>query len=52
MYIKSVVGGPDKFIMSVRFSFSINGRDLFCVAGALLSFVEYYFLSNVNIGLV
>ena len=53
MDFKSVVGGADKFIiMSVGFSFSINERDLFCMAVALLSFVEYCFLSNVNMELV
>ena len=34
------------------FLFLLLGRDFFRVAVALLSFVEDYFLSNVNIGLV
>ena len=31
MYFKSFVGGPDKFMMSVKFSFSIIGKGSFFV---------------------
>ena len=51
MCFESFVCGPDKFILSVKFSFSINGKKSFlCVV--LFSFVEFYFLSNVSMKLV
>ena len=36
----------------LNFLFLSMGKDLFCVAVALLFFIEYFFLSNVNMGLV
>ena len=36
---KSFVCGPDKFILAVRFSFSINGKRSFYASVVLLFFV-------------
>ena len=53
VYFGSYVSGPDNFILSVRFSFSIKVKgSFFCVVVVLFSFVEYCSLSNVNLELV
>ena len=49
---QSFVCGPDKFILSVKFSFSINEKRSFYAIVILFSFVEYYFLSIVSMELV
>ena len=52
MYFVSFICGPDKFILSVKFSFPIKGKGFFYVVVVLFSFVECYFLSNVSMELV
>ena len=52
MYFESFLCGPDKFIVSVKFSFSINGRGLFYAVVFFFSFIENYFLSIVSMELV
>ena len=52
MYFESFVCGPDKFILSVRFSFQLTEKSLFYAGVVLLFFVGCYFLSIVNMELV
>ena len=52
MYFESFVCGPDKFILSVKFSFSINGKRSFLCACCFTFFNECYFLTNVSMELV
>ena len=57
MYFKSVSGGPDKFLLSVRFSFSTKGTRsflyIFCLSGfcCVLFLIddEYSFGLNVEL---
>ena len=52
MYFELFIGSPDKFILPVKLSFSINGKVSFLCGCCLIVFVKYYFLSNVNRELV
>ena len=52
VFFESFVCGPDKFILSVKFIFSINGKRSFLCCCCFIFFVEYYFLSIVSMELV
>ena len=44
VYFESFIGGPDKFILSVKFSFSINGKVFFLCGCCLIVFCWVFFL--------
>ena len=51
MYFKPFVGGPDKFMMSVKFSFSINGKGSFLCGCCLIFFCWVLFFIQCEYGI-